>query len=83
MGIALGYAFLLAIAGSLAAICVAYFLELAEDDGLSGRETRSPLAVRTDDLTGASPGTVSRVGERRRPRRAAPRAMGASPFSHV
>ena len=31
MGIALSYAFLLAIAGGVAAICVAYWLELAED----------------------------------------------------
>jgi hypothetical protein len=31
MGIALGYAFLLALAGGLAAICFAWLLELAED----------------------------------------------------
>jgi hypothetical protein len=31
MGIALGYAFLLALAGGLAAICFARLLELAED----------------------------------------------------
>jgi len=32
MGIALGYAFLVAIAGGIAAICVAQYLEMAEEE---------------------------------------------------
>ena len=40
MGIALGYAFLLAIAGGLAAICVAHWLELSEE--MRAREGEEP-----------------------------------------
>lgn len=49
MGIALGYAFLLAIAGGLVAICFAWLNDLREDEA-SASETEGFAIRRTEDM---------------------------------
>jgi hypothetical protein len=70
MGIALGYAFLVAIAGGLAAICFAQYLEMLEENAPPA--SRDGEAARDRLLHGAPSMAPGESSLRRRPVPASP-----------